>query len=129
LNPAELLARARRSAGSATVLFDIGDLNGACNRAYYAMFDAARAALLASTEPIKPELIKTHSGLITAFSLHLIKSGRIPLQYGKSLRKADQIRLIADYADEEVDTETAVSAIEQANHFVEAIGRFLKDVL
>jgi hypothetical protein len=64
-----------------------------------------------------------------AFSLHLIKSGRIPLQYGKSLRQADQIRLIADYSDEEVDSETAVSAIEQANHFVEAIGRFLKDVM
>jgi uncharacterized protein (UPF0332 family) len=92
------------------------------------MFDAARAALLASTEPIKSETIKTHSGLIAAFSLHLIKSGRIPLQYGKSLRQADQIRLIADYSDEEVDSETTVSTIEQANHFVEAIGRYLKDV-
>ena len=84
--------------------------------------------MLASTEPIKSETIKTHSGLIAAFSLHLIKSGRIPLQYGKSLRQADQIRLIADYSDEEVDSETTVSTIEQANHFVEAIGRYLKDV-
>jgi uncharacterized protein (UPF0332 family) len=84
--------------------------------------------LFASTEPIKSELIKTHSGLIAAFGLHLIKSGRIPLQYGKALRQADQIRLIADYSDEEVDSETAVSAIEQANHFVEAISRYLKGV-
>jgi uncharacterized protein (UPF0332 family) len=92
------------------------------------MFNAARAALLAGTEPIKSELIKTHSGLIAAFSLHFIKPGRIPLQYGKSLRQADQIRVIADYSDEEVDRDTAASAIEQANHFVEAIGRYLKDV-
>jgi uncharacterized protein (UPF0332 family) len=128
LNPAELIVRARRSAASATVLFDVGDLNGACNRSYYAMFDAARAALLASGEPLKSELIKTHSGLIAAFSLHLVKPGRIPMQYGKSLRQADQIRLLADYSDEDVDSKTAVSAIEQANHFVEAVANYLENL-
>jgi uncharacterized protein len=128
LTSAELIARARRSATSAKLLFDAGDLNGACNRAYYAMFDAARAALLAGKEPVKSEVIKTHSGLIAAFSLHLIKPGRIPLQYGKSLRQMDQIRLIADYSDEEIDRETASSAIEQADHFVSAVGGYLRDL-
>jgi uncharacterized protein (UPF0332 family) len=122
---ADLIARARRSAVSARLLLEAGDLNGACNRAYYAMFDAARAALLAGNEPVKSEVIKTHSGLISAFSLHLIKSGRIPAQYGKSLRQVDQIRLIADYSDEEVDHETGASAIEQAEQFVEAVGSYL----
>jgi uncharacterized protein (UPF0332 family) len=125
LNPAELIVRARRSAASATVLFDVGDLNGACNRSYYAMFDAARAALLAGREPIKSELIKTHSGLIAAFSLHLIKPGHIPMQYGKSLRQVDQIRLLADYSDEDVDREMAISVIEQANRFVDAVTGYL----
>ena len=92
------------------------------------MFDAARAALLAGKEPVKSEVIKTHSGLIVAFSLHLIKPGRIPMQYGKSLRQMDQIRLIADYSDEEVDRETASSAIEQADHFVDAVGSYLRDL-
>jgi uncharacterized protein (UPF0332 family) len=128
LTNAELIARARRSATSAKLLFDAGDLNGACNRAYYAMFDAARAALLASKEPVKSEVIKTHSGLIAAFSLHLIKPGRIPMQYGKSLRQMDQIRLIADYSDEEVDRETASSAIEQADHFVDVVSSYLADI-
>jgi uncharacterized protein (UPF0332 family) len=125
LKPAELIARARRSARSAKVLYDIEDMSGACNRAYYAMFDAARAALLAGKEPVKSEVIKTHSGLIAAFSLHLIKSGRIPTAYGKSLRQVDQIRLIADYSDEEPDRETAASSIEQANHFVHAVASYL----
>jgi uncharacterized protein (UPF0332 family) len=128
LKTAELIARARRSATSAKLLFDAGDLNGACNRACYAMFDAARAALLASKEPLQSEVIKTHSGLIAAFSLHLIKPGRIPTLYGKSLRQVDQIRLIADYSDEEIDRETASSAIEQANHFVAAVGSYLRDL-
>lgn len=125
MNPAELIARARRSAASAKVLYDIGDMSGACNRAYYAMFDAARAALLAGKEPVKSELIKTHSGLIAAFSLQLIKTGRIPTVCGKSLRQVDQIRLIADYSDEEPDRETAASSIEQANRFVQAVANYL----
>jgi uncharacterized protein (UPF0332 family) len=104
-------------------------MSGACNRAYYAMFDAARAALLAGKEPVKPEVIKTHSGLIAAFSLHLIKSGRIPTAYGKSLRQVDQIRLIADYSDEEPDRETAASSIEQANQFVQAVASYLATLL
>jgi uncharacterized protein (UPF0332 family) len=129
LKPGELIARARRSAASAKVLYDIEDMSGACNRAYYAMFDAARAALLACKEPVKSEVIKTHSGLIAAFSLHLIKSGRIPTAYGKSLRQVDQIRLIADYSDEEPDRETTASSIEQANRFVQAVASYLATLL
>lgn len=125
MKPAELIARARRSAASAKVLYDVEDMSGACNRAYYAMFDAARAALLVGKEPVRSEVIKTHSGLIAAFSLHLIKSGRIPMAYGKSLRQVDQIRLIADYSDEEPDRETTASSIEQANHFVQAVANYL----
>ena len=128
MKPSELIAKARRSAISARLLFDAGDLNGACNRAYYAMFDAARAALLASNGPVNSETIKTHSGLIAAFSLYLIKPGRIPAQCGKSLRQVDQIRLVADYSDEEIDHEIASSAIEQAGQFVDAVSNYLRDL-
>jgi uncharacterized protein (UPF0332 family) len=128
LTPAELITRARRSAASARVLYDIEDMSGACNRAYYAMFDAARAALLAGKEPVKSELIKTHSGLIAAFSLHLIKPGLIPTVYGKLLRQADQLRLLADYSDEEPDRQTSASSIEQANRFVLAVASYLANL-
>jgi uncharacterized protein (UPF0332 family) len=125
LKPAELIVRGRRSAASAKLLFDAGDLNGTCNGAHYAMFDAARAALLAGDEPVNSEAIKTHSALIAAFSLHVIKPGLIPAQYGRSLRQVDQIRLIADYSDEGVDRERGLSAIEQANQFVEAVRSYV----
>ncbi|MCP4695700.1 MAG: HEPN domain-containing protein, partial [Gammaproteobacteria bacterium] len=65
------MAKAVRAAASAKLLFADGDADGACNRAYYAMFDAARAALTASSAPFDPETSRTHGGLITAFSLHL----------------------------------------------------------
>lgn len=75
MNAQDLLAKAIQAAASAKVLLDTGDADGACNRAYYAMYDAARAALLASGSPVEPEVSKTHSGLISAFSLHLVKAG------------------------------------------------------
>lgn len=60
----DLLHKALTAASSAKLLLKAGDSNGACNRAYYAMFDAARAALLASKLSDDVLTIKTHSGLI-----------------------------------------------------------------
>ncbi|WP_366519031.1 HEPN domain-containing protein [Rhodoferax sp. OV413] len=40
-----LMAKAQQALRSAQGLIELNDANGACNRAYYAMFDAARAAL------------------------------------------------------------------------------------
>ena len=40
------MGKASRAVASAKLLLDAGDVDGACNRAYYAMFDAAHAALL-----------------------------------------------------------------------------------
>lgn len=41
---AALMQKADRALASARLLLDAGDTDGACNRAYYAMFDAARHA-------------------------------------------------------------------------------------
>jgi uncharacterized protein (UPF0332 family) len=125
VNSNQLMVRAQRTVASAKLLFEAADLHGACNRAYYAMFDAARAALLSIEEPLQPEVIKTHSGLITAFSLHLIKTGRIPEQQGKALRQVDQIRLIADYSDAEIESADVATAIRQAGDFVAAVGGYI----
>lgn len=123
MTPAELMARARQAVASARILLAAGDLNGACNRAYYAMFDAARAALASSPAP--PESIRTHSGLIGAFSLHLVKSGRVPVDFGKALDKVARLRLIADYTGDEVDAETAAWAIAQADSFIKTVAGLL----
>lgn len=69
----DLMSKAVQAAASAKILLDTGDVDGACNRAYYAMFDAARAALLASGALADLNIGRTHSGLISAFSLHLVK--------------------------------------------------------
>ena len=64
----------------------------ALSRAYYVMFYAAKAMLLAiDSDP------HSHSGVISQFSQHFIKSGQIDRQYGRMLSKAMQAREATDY--------------------------------
>ncbi len=120
MNVAELLDKADRALASARILLESDDVNGACNRAYYAMFDAARAALHSSQSP-ESRSARTHSGLISAFSLNLVKSGRMPLEFGKALNRVAEIRMVADYTDNQVEVATAGWAIDQAERFVAEI--------
>ena len=117
----ELLEKATQAAASAKLLLESGDMDGACNRAYYAMFDAARAVLLASGAPVGPEVAKTHSGLITAFSLHLVKTGHVAVELGKALNKVEDLRLVADYKGDPVEEEDAAWAVQQAQGFVQTM--------
>ncbi|MDD2744238.1 MAG: HEPN domain-containing protein [Rhodocyclaceae bacterium] len=121
MNQHDLLLKADRAAASAALLLLSGDADGACNRAYYAMFDAARAALLASGAPVRTEVAKTHSGLITAFSEHLVKTGMLPVALGKSINRVEDLRLIADYKGDPVDAIHAAEAVAQAEAFIQAI--------
>ena len=121
MTPLELMAKAQRALASAKLLLDSGDVDGACNRAYYAMFDAARAALLSIHAPVPAEVARTHSGLITAFSLHLVKPGLVAVEHGRSLNKVEDLRLIADYRGDPVTLENAAWALEQAQSFLQAV--------
>lgn len=117
----ELIHKANRALMSAKVLLETGDCDGACNRAYYAMFDAARAALLAAEAPVEAEVARTHSGLITAFSLHLVKTGLVPVELGKSINKVEDLRLIADYRGDSIDLKNSSWAVSQADVFVRTL--------
>lgn len=120
---ADFLDKADRAAKSARLLLTAGDVDGACNRAYYAMFDAARAALLASAGDASEA--RTHSGLIAAFGLRLVKPGRVSVELGKTLNRVFEIRQAADYTEQAVSRESAGWAVDQAEAFVVTMTRFV----
>jgi uncharacterized protein (UPF0332 family) len=123
----QLLAKAQRALLSAKELHASNDPDGACNRAYYAMFDAARAALLSIKAPVLPETIKTHAGLNRTFALHIVKQGLFPADIGKALQQIEELRLIADYDGNPLEKADAANAVEKAEMFVaEVIARFVK---
>jgi uncharacterized protein (UPF0332 family) len=68
----EIMDKAEKALASASILFDAGDSDGATNRAYYAMFDAAIAAVSWAGVGLAQDQHKTHGGLIGSFGLHLV---------------------------------------------------------
>jgi uncharacterized protein (UPF0332 family) len=121
VNSDERLKKAARALASAKLLKADGDFDGACNRAYYAMFDAAHAALMGSGVHLNPATTKTHRGLIAAFGQHLVKPGWLPHELGKRLNQVERMRLIADYTGEAIEEEKVLWAIEQAELFLETV--------
>jgi uncharacterized protein (UPF0332 family) len=116
----EIMDKAAKALASARLLLTAGDSDGATNRAYYAMFDAAIAALswagVGATQDHK-----THSGLIASFGLRLVQTGRLPAELGRSLNRVQELRLTADYLAEPVSSEKATWAVEEADAFVASI--------
>jgi uncharacterized protein (UPF0332 family) len=126
LNPEGLMTKAVRACESARALLDLDDPDGACNRAYYAMFDAARAALMASG--VSPDVAKTHSGLIATFGFHLVKTGRVPVELGKAFNRAEEIRLEADYKGDPIPTDKAREIVERSGTFVATMRALLSNM-
>ena len=120
------LAKADRCVSSAQALFDIGDPDAACNRAYYAMFNAARAALLvAGTTELA--MSKTHNGLIAAFGLHIAKPGKVSSELGRIFAQEGHRRLLSDYHGDGVSMEEAGEAIRNATRFLAAVKEWIAD--
>ena len=111
------MAKAAQAAASARLLLDSNDADGACNRAYYAMFAAARAALLVSGQGSN----KTHRGVLNAFSEHLIKNGKLSKDTGRLLKLAETYRYVADYEGDSVTMDDARKMVDQAVRFIASV--------
>ena len=73
---------------------EMGYYNTAVNRMYYACYYAASALLI--TEGI---VTKTHDGVLQMLSLHFIKTGVLPAEYGRKYRNLFDKRSSGDYED------------------------------
>jgi uncharacterized protein (UPF0332 family) len=120
-----VMEKAQKALASARLLLGAGDTDGATNRAYYAMFDATIAALIWAEAGAGQSLPKTHSGLIAGFSRNLVKAGKLPTEFGRSLNRVQELRLTADYLAAPVSSDKAQWAIHEADNFVAAVAALL----
>ena len=114
------LRKAETGIKGAKVLLDLGDTDGACSRAYYAMYDAARAALEWASVTPERGAFKSHQGVLAAFALHLVKPGHFPAEPGRSIQRVQAVRQLADYEATSVPPDKAFDAVRAAELFVAA---------
>lgn len=112
------LALARKLTGD-------GYYNDAVSKAYYAMFYASRALLLAVGEdPHK------HTGVVFLFGEYFVKTGKTEARFGRTLAVAKRLREESDYDERKHATEKeAEQALTDAEEFIREVQRLLADVL
>lgn len=118
----ELLQKAERSNEAASKMFCDGYYDFAVSRAYYSMFYAAEALLLA-----KNLAFSKHSAVVSAFGQHFVKTSEFSEEMHANFRRAFDKRAKGDYSLEKVDKEESAEIINQAKDFVAKIKDYLKE--
>ena len=119
------VAKAREALASAQLLLGAGQLGGAANRAYYAFFHAAQAAI-AHVAGINPRTVKTHNGLHRLFELHIVKAGLIEQSVASDFSSVESTRIVADYGDDPIQRDEVEAAIQRAGVFIDACEQLLQ---
>jgi uncharacterized protein (UPF0332 family) len=101
-----------------------GKYRGAVNRAYYTVFHVASAALLWHDQQRSK-----HSGVQSAFSAILIKTGKVEPEYGRIYSEARRLREDHEYQfDSEPLTEPdAQRVVSEAERFVQRLEQYLRE--
>jgi len=98
------------------------DVYGCCIAGILRRISGARAAL--ATKGLDAG---KHSGVISLFNQHFVKTGILPKDYGKILKNSKDLRQAGDYDDFYlVSREEALAALENASLFIRGIKLFLK---
>ncbi len=117
------MANAREMLEAAQLMLDNGFYGSAINRAYYAVFYAANA-LLATKRLARNK----HSGVISAFRQHFVKTAFIENEYSDVYGRLFADRHISDYEINDAVEEEQVSVdVDDARRFVARMGNYLTE--
>lgn len=119
------MGKAERALDEARFLLQGEKTEGACSRAYYAMHDAAHAALFATGFETPEAIIKTHHTLIAEIGKKLVLGGQLDASLGRAFNRVQDIRLLADYDAAPPPLADAAWCVEQAEAFLAAIRAML----
>ncbi|MBN1509807.1 MAG: HEPN domain-containing protein [Sedimentisphaerales bacterium] len=118
------LDQAEETLNAARELSAAGHYRDAVNRAYYAMFYCG-LALLAS----RGLGASKHSGVLSLFNRHFIKTGEFPPEYGRHLREAFDLRQGSDYREfVQISLEQVQEIISKAEAFLQQTRRAITDL-
>jgi uncharacterized protein (UPF0332 family) len=121
------LAKARESLEGADSEFLSGRYNNVANRAYYACFQAAVAALEAEgIRPLGGKAEWGHAFVQSRFTGLLVNRRKVyPAELRDTLHALMSVRQRADYEREAITEPQAMRALNRARRFVDTIGSHL----
>lgn len=115
------LARGREEVRAARALLEAGFPSQAVSHAYMAGFQAATAALRAIGEAPA-----TSTGVLSAFSRHVVGDGGVDHEDGRILRKLFEDRSYVDHALGQAPQQEAQEAVSSAERLVDATARWIE---
>ena len=119
MSASTFLEKAREALKVAEYALDHHFPNSAASRGYYAMFHAARAALIAASRS-SVERRWSHSALQSEFARLVHSDKRWPSRLSSYLIKTLPPRELADYGSDMVSSRVAQTAVDRATEFVQA---------
>ena len=106
--------QARETLVVANELLQNGHYRDAVNRGYYAMFYCGLGLLAA-----KNLGSSKHSGVLSLFSRHFVKTGQISIEAGRHLREAFELRQNCDYREfVYISKDQAEEVIQNSHAFI-----------
>lgn len=116
-----LYLKSQKYLRSSALLFEMEDYDSCVSRAYFAMFFAAQAALIADTGSVS-----TRHSIRSTFVQRYVATGRLPARAEQALQHAADLQELADYAhDFAVDEESAERTLQDAEAFVNSLARLV----
>ena len=117
------LQRSGETLEEAKIMLGSSHLFGAANRIYYACFYAVSALLLS-----KDLSSHKHSGVLSLFNRHFVKTGLIPVELGKFYSRLFDTRTESDYADlVTIDLKEIQDNLKTAEIFIPAVKSLIKE--
>ncbi len=109
-NQKQLIAKAKQSLNAAKYLYEGEYYDFAVARAYYTMFYVTSALL---------EGEGLSFAVISAFGREFAKTERIPKEYHRHLKEAQDLRLLGDYGELDlIEREEAATQVQRAEEFI-----------
>ncbi len=106
----------------ARILLNKSKYPDAVNRIYYSVFNATKAVLHSIGKDVK-----THSGLMAEFGLHIIKEKKMDSKFGQILRQTMEARESSDYKITAIfDKDEVKEMYDDAKDFLEEAKKFVK---
>ncbi len=115
------LERAHEVYEEIEIMRQAGKWNGAANRIYYSVLHAVNALFI--NDGLQ---VKRHKGSHALFSQHYVKTGKLPMEYGRFYNNLQTLREKSDYnCFYDVEEQDVIDGMEEARKFIQVIENYI----